>query len=398
MPKAIMLEPTNYIDFPVGGQTSFARQMMSAFGEDLALVGFSTDDTPVGVWVQKEFMGKQFLFLSIARLTPSAKKPLIPLRIRSYFGFRAYRKQIMSLGIGLAFTQSMDAVMGFHRWGWKSICFSFAGTANPLAMSRYKGAQYFAKLWDERLVVALKNVTVILASADDREIQAFVDRTGGVIARERIIPFPTRVDTELFHPVPPAEARAELGLSPEGPLVVSCARINRRKGWDLVLDSFAIFRAKHPKATLIYVGDGEDRGALEVKIREGGLSGSVSITGFVSQPRIALYNAACDVFTNGSHFEGWPIAQLEAIACGAPIVSTDVSGARALITEGRNGFVTLDRDPKNFAERMDEAMHLAGAREFSRDASEPYALKYLARDLNNLWPLLDAPEIPGPVA
>lgn len=51
--KFLLIEGCDFVDYPTGGQLSFARQMMRTFGNRLALVGISTDDTPVGVWLKK---------------------------------------------------------------------------------------------------------------------------------------------------------------------------------------------------------------------------------------------------------------------------------------------------------------------------------------------------------
>ncbi len=386
LPEALMLEPTDFIGFPVGGQTSFCRQMMSAFGNRLGLVGFSTGDEPVGRWIEKEIDGTIYAFFSVARVRPSARKPLIPLRITSYLQFRRHRRGILSLGVRNAFTQAPETLLATVRWGWKSYCFAFPGIQNILNMSRYTWARPLAAAYEKHLARKLRKVDLILAAADAQEIEAFAERVDNILPASRIVSFPTRVDTALFHPVSQPSLRQQLKLPEQAPVIVSCARISRRKGWDLVLSAFRLFVLSHPGAHLVYIGDGEDRMPLEAAIREAGLGQNVSLVGFQPPRTIALYNSTCDVFVNGSHFEGWPVAQLEAIACGAPLVSTDVSGARDLIHNGQNGYLVKDRSPQTFCDAMTAALALPNARAISAHIAQTYAVSNLASSLGSLWP------------
>jgi glycosyltransferase involved in cell wall biosynthesis len=367
--------------------------MMDAFGDSLALVGLGSEGDLVGKWIDKDFNGIKYKFFSIATSTLDAKKPFIPLRIVRYLQFRRHRKAIMSIGIGNVFTQAPEVLLAIQSWKCQSICFYFAAIANILQMPRYRWARRFASQYETLLCKALRKVDVILAAADKREIDEFVTRTHGVISTSRIISFPTRVDTEIFHPHPKEKARKYLNLPLDATIFVSCARINRRKGWNLILDAFQFFKETHPNSQLVYVGDGEDRQALENAILQRGLAKCVSITGFQAPATIAQYDSAGDIFLNGSYFEGWPIAQLEAIACGAIVVSTDVSGARELIIDGENGYVVKSRDPRLFAEAMADANGLPNPNRISLEIASRYTVFSLARDLRTLWPSLGAIQV-----
>ena len=391
LPNALLMEPTDFVAFPVGGQTSFCRQMMSAFGNRLALVGFSTDDTPVGRWQQKTFDGISYQFFSVKRVTPQARKPLVPLRITSYRAFRRYRRQILSLGVRNAFTQAPETLLATYHENWNSYCYASPGIQNALDMSRYPWARLIATTYERRFARALSTVQLILAAADQKEIDGFVERTKNIVPASRISTFPTRVDTDFFHPDASSRVRRQLGIPADIPLIVSCARLSRRKGWDLVLAAFVLFQKTHPTARLVYLGDGEDRLNLTTAIQNAGLQDHVTLAGFQPPSAITQYNAACDVFVNGSYYEGWPVAQLEALACGAALVSTDVSGARDLIRNGANGFLLPDRNPQTMANALADALTLPDRVAVSRSIADRYAVKNLAEELGALWPPLGPP-------
>jgi hypothetical protein len=217
MPDVLFIEPCNFTDFPVGGQLTFARQMIRAFGARLALVGVSTDDTPVGRWVKRAFDGTVCDFLSVGRWNASARKPLIPRRAQAYCDIVRHRRQILSAGIRSVLISAPEALLASYRWGWGDLCFLFAGVASPLCMSRYCWAQPLVGVFDAYLLAALRAAGLLLAAADEPAIRQFAARTRGRIAPERIISFPTRVDTDVFYPADPSVARKALGMPPDAP-------------------------------------------------------------------------------------------------------------------------------------------------------------------------------------
>ena len=386
-PDVLLIESCNFEDFPVGGQLSFAKQMMKAFGNRLALVGVCTDDTPIGQWVKRIFDGVEYDFFPVGRWVPSRCKPIIPARITGYLQIKRYKKEIMSLGVKSVFIQAPETLMAVHNWGWDSACYRFAGVSNPVSNSRYRWARPLAGIFERKIMAMIKKVNpdVIIAAADLQVINEFFERTGCVLDRKKIFQFPTRVDTDTFFPMSKEKTRGELGIRSTGPIVVTSGRIHREKGWDLLLAAFSVFAQKSKDAHLYFVGDGQDRNALESLICEYGISHQVSITGFIAPEQVARYLAAADLYVVGSHVEGWSIAMLEALACGKPIVSTDVSGARDMIVEGVNGYIVEKRDPERFAEAMNRALALKDADKVSLGIADKYTLKNLARDLGMLW-------------
>ncbi len=391
MPDVLFLEPCNFTDFPVGGQLSFARQMVRAFGARLALVGITTDETPVGQWVKRAFDGTVCDFLSVGRWHASARKPLIPGRARAYWNIARHRRQILSAGIRSVMISAPEALLASYRWGWNDLCFLCAGVDSPLRMSRYRWAAPLVSVFDAYLLVALRSARLLLAEADEPTIRRFAAGTRGRIAPESIVSFPTRVDTEIFYPAEVSAARKALGIAPHVPVFATVGRLNWRKGWDLLLEAFRLFARARTDAHLYFVGDGEDRPPLERKISACGLAERVHITGYLEPPGVAAYLNAADVFLLGSYFEGWPTVMVEALATGKPVVSTAVSAATTLIEKGVNGYIVERRDAQLFREAMAQALTL-DARACSLRKSRPYALANLAEDLGRLWaPLRSSP-------
>jgi len=391
MPDVLFIEPCDFERYPVGGRLSFAKQMMAVFGNRLALVGYSTDGTPVGKWVTKQFDGLEYEFLAIGRRIPSGRKPFVPARLTAYLDVIRHRETILSRPIRCAFTQSPETVIAIHGWPWESLCYMSPGHANPLKMPRYRWGKLFAGLYDAKLSEALQSADVILACADRQGIADIAGRSKGLLQPEQILQFPTRVDRAIFKPQPRAQTHQRLDLRGPGPFVVTCGRINKVKGWDLLIEAFSCFVQDHADARLIFVGDGEDRSVLERTVAKKNLTRSVLLVGFQPQDKVAEYLNAADLVVVGSHREGWSVAMLEALACGRVVVSTEVSGARDLIAEGQNGLVVPGRDPRRFAAAMGQALEMRTPNQVSLQIAEKYSLANLRRDMSLIWEPLAAP-------
>ena len=169
-PDCLLLEGCDFDRFPAGGQLAVARQLMAAFGPRLALVGISTDGTPVGRWVEKELDGRRFHFFATGRREVGAGRPPVPARLSRYLGLRRHREAILSLGARAAFTQAPEDLLAVAGWGLDRLCYCFPGVENPLAASRYPWARPLAALHDRVLFRALRRADAILASADDEAI------------------------------------------------------------------------------------------------------------------------------------------------------------------------------------------------------------------------------------
>lgn len=384
MPDALYIEPCNFEDFPVGGQLSFAKQMIRVFGSRLALVGISTDDMPVGRWVKRSFEGRVCEFLSVGRWRKSTRKPVIPLRARAYYDIMRYRKQILSIDTRSVFISAAEALLATHKWGWNNLCFLFPGLDSPLHMPRYRWAKQFEGLFDSWFMSALRSASLLLAAADETAIKEFTAAAGGKMNQKSITSFPTRADTDIFHPADQAEVREELGVPKDVPVFATVGRLHYRKGWDLLIEAFQLLLRMRGDAHFYFVGDGEDRPKVELKLRDYGLTKRVHITGYLNPRGVAAYLNAADVFVLGSYFEGWPTVMVEALATATPIVSTSVSAAADLVEVGKNGYIVDNRDAWCFRDAMIKAL-LLDARSLSLDKLRSYALSNLADDLGKLW-------------
>jgi len=378
----------------IGGGKTFLQQFIQVFGSRVAVLGLTNQKERLGQWIVQEVEGHPIHLLVVDRPMDFRSRPLLPGRLRCYLQLRKNRDKILSSGFSTALVTSPEYLIAVHDWGWSDLCFLFQGVENPLRRSRYPGGRFLASYFDRRLFRALRSCNTILAHADEKAIEGLCRRSRGSLSPDRVHSIPTFADTSIFRPMDLAEARNMLGALPDIPLFVSVGRLNRVKGWRLILDAFSRVLAQIPEAQLLFVGDGEDRSAMERAIAEAGLGAAVAITGAVDAKTVALYLNASNVFICGSWYEGWSYAFVEALSCGIPIVSTDVSGASSMIVNGRNGFIVQRRDPSAFANAMLDALALENAKTVSLQIAEQYSLNHMKERLRQLWkPLQIDPEL-----
>ncbi len=166
-----------------------------------------------------------------------------------------------------------------------------------------------------------------------------------------------------FHPVSIAAEgvdpeRYRLAAPParEPNLVLYVGRVKRYKGLDVLLRALRALREKRPATRLAIAGTGDDTPRLRKLARDLGQEAAVDFLGFVSEARkIELYHRAA-VVVNSSLKEGWGLTSIEANACGAPVVATDVPGLCDSVRHGETGFLVPFGDAAAFAQRLEQVL------------------------------------------
>lgn len=138
---------------------------------------------------------------------------------------------------------------------------------------------------------------------------------------------------------PPEEARAALGLPQEGFLIGTLGRLDPTKAHCQLIDAFHTFARENPNTYLVIAGEGRLRPQLEAQIASLGFKDRVILLGHC--PRAPLFLRSLDLFVLSSLREGLPLALLEAMASGLPVVSTRAGGVPEA-AEGVEGCVLVD--------------------------------------------------------
>lgn len=193
---------------------------------------------------------------------------------------------------------------------------------------------------------------------------------GGIIHdTDRIRVIPNGVDASVFAPMERAEARRLCGLPAEGPILVTVAGIYKGKGQLDVIESLPALARAYPGLLYVMVGSARPGESylrrLEERVRQLGLGPHVRLlVGTRPHTELVRWFSAADVSVLATRSEGWPNVLLESLACGTPVVASDVGGVPEIVRDGRDGILFPATDTAALTEALRRA--LGGA--WDRDA------------------------------
>lgn len=176
------------------------------------------------------------------------------------------------------------------------------------------------------------------------------------IPEERLHVMRNGVDLQRFRPAPPAQVREELGLQ-GSPLLMSVGYLIERKGHHLAIEALAHLLPRFPNARLVIVGEGPERKSLQELAEKLGVAQHLSMPG--AQPNADLYRwySAADIFILASSREGWANVLLESMACGTPVVATDIWGTPEVVSDPVAGRLVKDRTGLAFAHELEQLLN-----------------------------------------
>ncbi|MDP2528661.1 MAG: glycosyltransferase [Candidatus Palauibacterales bacterium] len=185
------------------------------------------------------------------------------------------------------------------------------------------------------------------------------------------------VDTKEFAPAvePKSTLRAELGLPARGPGICTVCRVEKEKGLRELGDAFERVSVFHPEAWLVVVGDGSYRSEFKRWVESRGLASRVFLPGACPHGEIPRWLNAADVFVLASHNEGLPNVVLEAMACGLPVVATDVGGTGEAVIDGRTGLLVTATEVEPLTRSLERVVADSTLRERLGAASRARAVE-----------------------
>ena len=168
---------------------------------------------------------------------------------------------------------------------------------------------------------------------------------------EKIAVIPCGVNLELFRPIDRQIARKKLNLDGEN-VILFVGRLEPLKGLDQILRALTLFEKGGAPRLMIVGGDENSHDhvrALETMARELDIEDRVSFVGSVAQDRLPLFYSAADLCVIPSYYESFCMVALESLACGTPIVATDVGGIRNIMRRSEMGRIVSDNSPDQLA-------------------------------------------------
>jgi glycosyltransferase involved in cell wall biosynthesis len=365
MSRIAILYPTDPLGRTPSGIDSFIRGILrfAPAGLEYRLFGATSDSQarPLDQLVSINLAGREVEYVPVTELESVGTRGSLPLTVRFMLGVR----RLCASGALRDFQ-----VLDFHR-------------IEPLALFKNDGRPMNVTLHQDMSILRDPQADILwrhapwayewlekrLLGRADRVYcvrQTAIERYGRLYPSlaNRFIFTPTWADTSVFSPAANESerletresVRRELEVPLDAEVLIFVGRLDRQKDPLLLLEAVSDTLARHPKVHLLVVGDGVMRTAVEAAAQRMPLAGHVSLLGARAPSAIARLLRACDLFVLSSAYEGMPIAVLEALASGVPVVSTNVGEVRLVVRDGVSGMLSRDRSAAAFAAAVCEAL------------------------------------------
>jgi glycosyltransferase involved in cell wall biosynthesis len=252
-----------------------------------------------------------------------------------------------------AYPDGLAALLMARRFG-VPVTVTLRGTEVPLSRRRLRRLQIRTVLRGANRVIAVSQSLANLALA-----------LGAPDERVRVIP--NGIDGACFRPGSRHESRVALGLPADRRLLVSVGGLTERKGHHRILEVLPELLQDYPDLLFVVVGgptvEGDTGSLLRSTIARLGLDAHARLAGSCSHEQVATWLQAADLFCLATENEGRPNAVIEALACGVPVVTTNVGGNSEIVRSGEDGLLVSFGDPRALVEALRVSLRTAWERD-----------------------------------
>jgi D-inositol-3-phosphate glycosyltransferase len=173
---------------------------------------------------------------------------------------------------------------------------------------------------------------------------------------------PPGVDVSHFYPIPGDEARMYIGLKPDDRMVLFVGRIEPLKGVDTLIQAMSCLQLREKQRVHLAIIGGDpaaspremsaEMARLQKLCDDLSVGQTVVFLGKRDQDRLPYYYSAAELVVMPSHYESFGMVALEAMACGTPVVASEVGGLGYLVRDGETGFTIPDQEPEQLCEKI----------------------------------------------
>jgi D-inositol-3-phosphate glycosyltransferase len=275
---------------------------------------------------------------------------------------------------------------------------------NRIARSESEKESPF-RIETEKRIVAFANRIVIATPAEKEQLSSNYEAD-----EKKLVIIPPGVDTTRFYPIPEDEARAVIGVPSGNCMILFVGRIEPLKGIETLLRAIALLLHTEEIEECNYYlaiiggepdGNGDDMNSemarLQKLSRELGIHDMVIFLGKRSQETLPYYYSAAQVVVVPSLYESFGMVALEAMACGVPVIASQVGGLPYLVQDGKTGYVIPDGKPEILKQRLMQLIEAPALRDEMCNKAVDYARSYdwslIAKKVANLYKtVLDNPQ------
>jgi len=375
-----------------GGAETWVRGFIKYAPDDFEVefIGFTTDakQRPPRRWNKGKLGGRELSFFPLFLRTQENRKPRIPMSLCFTVALQLSRMQFPERAL---FFNRIEPAIIFRKQDNPKI----AIVHNDILKQHTPGLSEV--LWSKCPWAYFMLEKLILKSVDsvytvsNNTLSFYRTRYDGLKTKFAFIP--TSADPELFYPGPgykrplKGELCAECGaMTRWNTWVLFVGRLQEQKNPRKVIDTFAEYLKKNREAGLIIIGDRSLRSSVEEHVKELSIGEHVVLLGNVKQDTLARFYRASDVLLLTSNFEGMPICVLEGLACGTPVVTTDVGEVKKVVIPRYSGEIAGSPSPSAIAGALERV--LSDPKLYSQSNCVKAASEY--RPQRVMQPLYDA--------
>lgn len=224
--------------------------------------------------------------------------------------------------------------------------------------------------------------TADAASASIGVCQALMDTLAEMGAeRSKLHTLRNGVDLERFVPVERQHAREHLGLDAEGAYLLSVGHLIERKGHHIAIEALR----QLPGVQLLIAGAGPELESLKSRAMQVGVASRVRFVGLLPQAELKWWYSAADALALCSSREGWANVLLESMACGTPVIATNIWGTPEVVSAPAAGRLMIGRDGTSLALAWRELMLKTPSREATRLHAEGFSWDSTTQGQLNLF-------------
>jgi glycosyltransferase involved in cell wall biosynthesis len=196
---------------------------------------------------------------------------------------------------------------------------------------------------------------------------------------------PNGFRSDLFYPRDPLKCRKALNLPLDKKIILAVGNLEPVKGQTHLVEAVQRIVRERKDILCVIVGAGKVRTALERQIRSLGLEDYILLAGGKPHDEIPLWMNACDLFVLPSLRESFGVVQIEAMACGKPVVATRNGGSEEVVISDAYGLLAEPADPEDLAKNILVALDREWDSEVLLAYAERYAWEKIAKEIMTIY-------------
>ena len=280
----------------------------------------------------------------------------IPMRLKSLYAYSFYRNKILNYGIDLLYVHFPEICLPFLFFNNDvPVVYHQHGFSNPLHASKYTYGKLhiFKKFYDIARIIIYKNANWIIQID-----QIGLQQSALHGAKNKTSLLLNAVNTNHFKPNDKARnyMRKQYRISDDVVAIINTGRIEKQKGLQRLIKTIPLLKNKRIKFHIFLVGDGTYKRKLEDMVKAYQAEKDISFLGRIPHQYLPDYYNMADIFVLPSEREGVPMAILESLACGTPVVSNKVGGIPNFLRNGVNGMLLEDLSCETIASTVNNVI------------------------------------------